>query len=123
MQVADLRRDGRPAGQRLAGQILAPRGERLLRLALELGRRLLQLGDLQLDAPAAGGHVRHPAAHLCQQLQLPLVGVIKQLAGVLGAVVRLVRLPARSEVLTQSLWYGLPFSQARKGRYEDCDLV
>ena len=38
LQVADLRGDGRPAGQRLAGQILAPRGECLLRLALQLGR-------------------------------------------------------------------------------------
>ena len=92
LQVADLRGDGRPPGQRLAGQVLAPRGECLLRLALQPGRRLLELGELQLDAPAAGRHVRHPAAHLLQQLQLPLVGVIKHLAGVLGAVQRLVRL-------------------------------
>jgi hypothetical protein len=92
LQVADLRRDGRPAGQRLARQILAPRGERLLRLALQLGCRLLQLGELKLDAPAAGRHVRQPAAHLLQQFQLPLVGVVEHLAGILGAVQRRVRL-------------------------------
>ena len=41
---------------------------------------------------ATGRHVRQPAAHLLQQLQLPLVGVIQHLPGVLGAVQRLVRL-------------------------------
>jgi hypothetical protein len=44
---------------------------------LQLGRRLLQLGELKLDAPAAGRHVRQPAAHLLQQLQLPLVGIVE----------------------------------------------
>ena len=66
LQVADLRGDGSPAGQRLAGQILATRRERLLRLALQLACRLLQLGELKLDAPAAGRDVRQPAAHLLQ---------------------------------------------------------
>jgi hypothetical protein len=69
-----------------------PRGERLLRLALQLGGRLLQLVDLKLHAPAAGRHVRHPAAHLLQQLQLPLVGVVQHLPGILGPVQRPVRL-------------------------------
>ena len=48
--------------------------------------------ELKLDASAAGRHVRHPAAHLHQQLQLPLVGVVEHLARILGAVQRLVRL-------------------------------
>ena len=43
LQVAHLRRDGHPAGQRLAGQVLAPGGERLLCLVLQLAGRLLQL--------------------------------------------------------------------------------
>ncbi len=92
LQVTDLRRDSRPPDQRLAGQILAPRGERLPCLALQLGRRLLQLVELKLDAFAARRHVRHPAPHLLQQLQLPLVGIVEHLAGILGAVQHLVRL-------------------------------
>jgi len=87
LQVADLRGDGSPAGQRLAGQILATRRERLLRLALQLGGRLLQRGELKLDTPAAGCDVRQPAAYLLQQFQLPLVGVVQHLPGVLGAAV------------------------------------
>ena len=69
-----------------------PAASDLPRLALQLGCRLLQLGELKLDALAAGRHVRHPAAHLLQQLQLPLVGVVEHLAGILGAVERLIRL-------------------------------
>ena len=62
------------------------------RLALQLAGEVLQLGDLQFDALAAGRHVRQPATHLIHHLELTLVGVIEHLPGVLGAVQGLVRL-------------------------------
>ncbi len=80
------------AGQRLAGEVLAAAGERGLGLLLELGALLLELGDLQLETLAAGGHVGHAAAHLLQQLELLLVGVVQRLARVLRLVQGLVRL-------------------------------
>ena len=69
-----------------------PGGERLLRLVLQFAGWQLQLGDLQFDALAAGGHVGQPAAHLLHHLKLLLIGVIEHLAGILGAVQRLIRL-------------------------------
>ncbi len=92
LQVADLGGYRRPADQRLPGEILVPAGERLLRLVLQFAGRQLQLGELQLDALAAGRHVRQPAAHLLHHLKLLLIGVIENLAGILGAVQRLIRL-------------------------------
>ena len=59
-QVADLGGYSRPADQRRTSEILAPRAERLLRLALQFAGRQLQLGELQFDALAAGRHVRQP---------------------------------------------------------------
>ena len=53
---------------------------------------LLELGDLQLEALAAGGDVGHAATHLLEQLELLLVGVVQRLARVLGLVQGLVRL-------------------------------
>jgi hypothetical protein len=55
LQVADLGKDRRAAGQRLPGQVLAAGAERLLRLGLQLAGGLLQLIQLQLDPLAAGG--------------------------------------------------------------------
>ena len=92
LQVGDLGGYRRPADQRRTSEILVPGGERLLRLVLQFAGRQLQLGELQFDALAAGGHVRQPAAHLLHHLKLLLIGVIENLAGILGAVQRLIRL-------------------------------
>ena len=53
-----------------------------------------ELGGLQLDPLAAGGHVGHAAAHLLQQLELPLVGVVEGLPRILQLVQGLVGLGA-----------------------------
>ena len=80
------------AGERLAGQVFATGGQRLLRLALELRRLLVQLLHLQLQALAAGRDVGEPAAYLLQQLLLLGVAVVERLARVLCRVERLVGL-------------------------------
>ena len=92
LEVGDLGGQAGLAGQRLAGEVLAVHGQRLLGLALELGGLLLELVDLQLDALAAGGDVGDAAAYLAQQLELALVAVVERLARVLGLVERLVGL-------------------------------
>jgi hypothetical protein len=68
--VGDLGKDPRVPGQRLPGQVLTAGVQRLLRLGLQLSGGLLQLIQLQLDALAAGGHVREPPANLLQHLHL-----------------------------------------------------
>ena len=101
-QVGHLLLQAGPAGQRLAGQVLAAGGERLAALVLQLVRLLLQLLDLELEALAGGGDVGHAAAHLLQHLQLLLVGVVEGLARVLGPVERLVRLGAEDQLESAS---------------------
>ena len=91
-EVGDLLVDGGTAGQRLAGQVVAAGGDRLLRLCLQLVSVALKLLHLQLEALTAGGDVSDPPAHLGQQLQLLLIGVVERLARVLVLVEDLVRL-------------------------------
>ncbi len=96
-QVADLAGQAGLAGQRLAGEVLAPHRQRLLGLLGQLVLLLLELRDLQLDPLAAGRHVGDAAAHLREQLELALVAVVQGLPRVLGAVERLVGLAAEDQ--------------------------
>ena len=91
-EVGDLLVDRGATGQRLTGQVVAAGGDRLLSLRLELVGGALQLLHLQLQALAARRHVGDAAAHLRQQLELLLVGVVQRLARVLVLVEDLVRL-------------------------------
>lgn len=59
---------------------------------LRNGVRYRTTRDLQLHPLARGGDVGHPPTHLLQQLQLPLVGVVKGLARILHLVQGLVGL-------------------------------
>jgi hypothetical protein len=92
LEVADLAGQRRLARERLAGEVLAVHRQRLLGLLGELVGLLLELRDLELDALAAGGDVRHAAAYLREQLELTLVAVVQGLPRVLCAVERLVGL-------------------------------
>ena len=92
LEVGDLRGEPGLAGQGLACEVLAARADRLLGLALELGRLLLELVDLELDPLAAGGDVGDTAAYLAEELELALIAVVQRLARVLGLVERLVGL-------------------------------
>src|SRR4029453_10414364 len=56
-------------GSASLGPVLPVRGDGLGGLALQLGRRALQLLGLELDPLAGGGHVGHGPAHLLQHLQ------------------------------------------------------
>ena len=97
LEGGDLRGEPGLAGQRLAGEVLATGADGLLGLSLELGRLLLELVDLELDALAAGGHVGDTAADLGEELELPLVAVVEGLAGVLRLVQGLVGLGAEDQ--------------------------
>ncbi len=94
LQVGDLLLEGRPAGQRLAGEVLAAEREGLAPLVLQLGGLGLELVELELQALAGGRHVGDAATDLLEQLQLLLVRVVKGLARILGPVQGLVGLRA-----------------------------
>ena len=86
LEVLQLGGEAGLAGQGLAGKILAVGFKGTLRgdgVTVDLGAHLL---GLELDAFATGGHVRHSPAHLAEQLELALVGVVQGLARVLVLV-------------------------------------
>ena len=74
------------------GEVLAVLREGLSGLVLQLGRRLLQLLSLELDALFGGRDVGEAALDLLQLLELLLVGEIECFAGVLDLVEDLVGL-------------------------------
>jgi hypothetical protein len=49
-------------------------------------QRFLQLGALELQAPARGGHVDDSTAYLLEQLELPFVGVIERFPRIFGTI-------------------------------------
>src|SRR6266511_3207146 len=104
LQVAELARDRRAPCQRLPGQVVAVLADGLARLVLQLGGRLLEGLRLELHALARGGDVRHAPAHLLEQLELPLVGVVQRLSWILVPVecLRCLRLEDHREPLHQT---------------------
>ena len=92
LEVGELRGDGRPPAERLAGQVLTVLAEGQAGLVLELGRLLLELVGLDLDPLPGRGHLGDAAAHLLEVLELLLVGEVEGVAGVLDPVEQLVGL-------------------------------
>ncbi len=92
LEIGELRGDGGPSGERLAGQVLAVLGQGLAGLVLQLRPLLLELVGLDLDALPGGGHLGDAPAHLLEVLELLLVGEVEGVAGVLDPVEHLVRL-------------------------------
>ena len=97
LEIHQLGLDAGLAGERFAGEILPARLQRALGGQAEAVHLGVQLVGLQLDALAAGGHVRDTATNVLQQLQLALVGVVQGLPGVLDLVEGLVGLRLENE--------------------------
>ena len=91
--------------------------ERLLRLLGQLVGLQVELVGLELDPLAAGGDVGDSPAHLLQQLELPLVGVVERLPRVLELVQGLVGLGAKDQGHAlkdaHELWLVLPVTSAQ----------
>ena len=86
LEVLQLGGEAGLAGQGFAGEILAVGFKGTLRgdcVTVDLGAHLL---GLEFDAFTAGCHVRHAPAHLAEQLELALIGVVQGLARVLVLV-------------------------------------
>jgi hypothetical protein len=70
--------------QRRTGEIVPAERHRLPRLGVELVDRLTEGCLLELQPLLRRCHLGHAAAHVGQQLHLPLVAVIERLLGALG---------------------------------------
>lgn len=76
-EVGDRLVEGHFAGEGRAGRIVIAFGDGIASGPIQLGALLSELGDLELDPLAAGGHIGHAAAYLLQQGELRTVALVE----------------------------------------------
>ena len=86
LQVGNLLMQATAPGEGFTGKVLAPLGQSRTSLILEGALLLRESLELQFDALAARGNVRHTSAHLLQELELLLIGIVEGLPGILGPI-------------------------------------